>query len=537
MYERFAQNTHLALEKINPALAKEHRWGGYFSGPIGSGGKYGAMDTMHQDFGGGAGRMGAGNFETGISPEWKKRWGVTETAGTINTAREAAKVPPPTDLAKPLEGKPIEGLTPEQQKQVPTQVGPDKVTSNEALIKEAEATNMSPAEFLRRQATTRQPGEYGEAGEPGYQVAANKGNVGKGGSKGNTQPEEFTTSKGVVIKKNAETGKWEADGTPIWTPKNYNPRTYDPDMGKFDPDEEIKARDSTVFYTAPKENTQPPIYYTDPYTGDRYKETTKPIGPPAANNIPGGRKFSDDEPFLAYGFHNWAQRGKETLGGYYAVTPEGGPNAGRVYIFPHGDSGPGAGTGGRIDYNARASRIIYHDYNPVGGTRGKYLGKELPEGVTQGLQPDDDELYKKLNLPQGQIDYIHQKRIENEWPQEGSQIGQRLDKNANPLDNLEIRNDSNARASWDKPYGSNVRDLSNIPDPSERSRKQIEDLDKSGRDPQRDSDKPKESKDPEKPKQDIKDPEKADSSSDTSKETSSGDKSDATGGGQIESPA
>ena len=101
VYERFAQNTHLELEKINPELARQHRWGGYFSGAIGPGGKYGAMDLMHQDFGGGAGRMAAGNFQTGISPEWQRRWGVGQTSGTIEDARKALQTGVATRSALP----------------------------------------------------------------------------------------------------------------------------------------------------------------------------------------------------------------------------------------------------------------------------------------------------------------------------------------------------------------------------------------------------------------------------------------------------
>lgn len=83
VYERFAQDTHIALERINPALARQHRWGGYFSGAIGRGGTYGAMDLMHQDFAGGPARMAAGNFERGITAEARRRWGVRQSSSGI----------------------------------------------------------------------------------------------------------------------------------------------------------------------------------------------------------------------------------------------------------------------------------------------------------------------------------------------------------------------------------------------------------------------------------------------------------------------
>lgn len=90
MYERFAQDTHAQLLKTNPALAAQHRFGGYFSGAIGPGGKYGAMDLMHQDLAGKA--MAAGGWATGLSPEWARRWGVGEhSAGFAARQAEAAQ--------------------------------------------------------------------------------------------------------------------------------------------------------------------------------------------------------------------------------------------------------------------------------------------------------------------------------------------------------------------------------------------------------------------------------------------------------------
>jgi hypothetical protein len=113
------------------------------------------------------------------------------------------------------------------------------------------------------------------------------------------------------------------------------------------------------------------------------------------------------------------------------------------------------------------------------------------------------------------------------------------DPKANPLDNLQVYNNSDARASWDKTPGSNVRDLSSVPDPYEKSRTQVDDPDKSTKPKEgKDSDKPKETKDPDKPKDNIKDPEKADRGGDDKSDASGSDKeSDATGGGQIQSPA
>jgi hypothetical protein len=89
IYEKFAQDSHLALQKINPELARRHRWGGYFSGAIGPGGKYGAMDEMHQDLLGDRVGMAAGSWEKGIDPQWKKNWHVTDASqGIASRAKE-----------------------------------------------------------------------------------------------------------------------------------------------------------------------------------------------------------------------------------------------------------------------------------------------------------------------------------------------------------------------------------------------------------------------------------------------------------------
>jgi hypothetical protein len=114
VYEKFAQDTHLSLQKINPELAQQHRWGGYFSGPIGAGGKYGAMDLMHQDFAGGNARMAAGQWETGLHPGWQKAWGVGEHSSGIaerakNNTANAARVSPsawPEQGTKPVDYTP-----------------------------------------------------------------------------------------------------------------------------------------------------------------------------------------------------------------------------------------------------------------------------------------------------------------------------------------------------------------------------------------------------------------------------------------------
>jgi hypothetical protein len=107
IYEKFAQDTHLVLQKTNPELAAQHRWGGYFSGGLGPGGTYGAMDLMHQDFAGGDSRMAAGQWKTGLHSEWARRWGVTESSsGIADRARSNAA----TSQLSPSSGKPSQEL-------------------------------------------------------------------------------------------------------------------------------------------------------------------------------------------------------------------------------------------------------------------------------------------------------------------------------------------------------------------------------------------------------------------------------------------
>lgn len=65
-YEQFAQTARGIQMRDYPELADQFRWGGYFGGPKG---KYGAMDTMHFDLGGGRVGMGGGSWEKGLTPE------------------------------------------------------------------------------------------------------------------------------------------------------------------------------------------------------------------------------------------------------------------------------------------------------------------------------------------------------------------------------------------------------------------------------------------------------------------------------------
>jgi hypothetical protein len=147
----------------------------------------------------------------------------------------------------------------------------------------------------------------------------------------------------------------------------------------------FEATRSTIYYTGPKGSKG--ATYTDPATGQTYTDRTKPIDLPTSG-------LPSETPGIAFGYHNFPRHGRETLGGYYQVTPSAGPNAGRTFILPHSDIGPGAGRGERLDYNAPAAMQVFGTMKDTpGGAELRYLGKTLPEGVSAGLQPAPQYAY------------------------------------------------------------------------------------------------------------------------------------------------
>jgi hypothetical protein len=147
----------------------------------------------------------------------------------------------------------------------------------------------------------------------------------------------------------------------------------------------FEATRSTIYYTGPKGSKS--VTYTDPKTGQTYTDRTKPIDLPTSG-------LPSETPGIAFGYQNFPRHGRETLGGYYQVTPNAGPNAGRTFILPHSDIGPGAGRGERLDYNAPAAMQVFGTMKDApGGAELRYLGKTLPEGVSAGLQPAPQYAY------------------------------------------------------------------------------------------------------------------------------------------------
>jgi hypothetical protein len=77
-YQEYANALYQYALQSDPELAKQLRWGGYFSGDKG---KYGALDLMHFDTAGDVG-MAGGSWQGGLTPEQAKIWGL-QTGGGV----------------------------------------------------------------------------------------------------------------------------------------------------------------------------------------------------------------------------------------------------------------------------------------------------------------------------------------------------------------------------------------------------------------------------------------------------------------------
>jgi hypothetical protein len=93
-YQQYANALYQHAMQTNPELAQKLRWGGYFSGPKG---KYGAMDLMHFDVGGGA--MGGGSWAEGLTPEQAALWGLQPGGGIGAAGGAEGPVQPASNYA------------------------------------------------------------------------------------------------------------------------------------------------------------------------------------------------------------------------------------------------------------------------------------------------------------------------------------------------------------------------------------------------------------------------------------------------------
>jgi murein DD-endopeptidase MepM/ murein hydrolase activator NlpD len=229
------------------------------------------------------------------------------------------------------------------------------------------------------------------------------------------QTKEEANAPYLIDQENAQflTGKRDHSGR---VSNKIPPGTEDP----YAPTE--TDVDTSIFHTGPK-GVEPIYNVPDPQTGKIYRDTTPPLDMPASGAHP-------NEPGIAWGRKEFPKMGRETLGGYYIVTPKAGPNAGIPYVVRHTDIGPGA-PGRHIDVNAPLSRDMYRGYNPSGGMYIQYIGKDLPEGLPTGKIDPNSNIYQALKerykLSDNHTNFIEQERKRREYPQEGTQIGKRLD--------------------------------------------------------------------------------------------------------------
>lgn len=114
-YEKFAQAARQVQMEKYPELAGQFRWGGYFSGDRR---RYGAVDLMHFDLGGGGGLgMAGGSWEHGLTAAQRAIFPGAVSSGmaaATDPATTAAIVPPPTGAtvpSAPAAGKPSTGIT------------------------------------------------------------------------------------------------------------------------------------------------------------------------------------------------------------------------------------------------------------------------------------------------------------------------------------------------------------------------------------------------------------------------------------------
>jgi hypothetical protein len=77
-YQDYANAVYQQALQNDPELAKQLRWGGYFSGGRG---KYGALDLMHFDTANQSIGMGGGSWEGGLNPDQAKIWGLQAGGG------------------------------------------------------------------------------------------------------------------------------------------------------------------------------------------------------------------------------------------------------------------------------------------------------------------------------------------------------------------------------------------------------------------------------------------------------------------------
>lgn len=108
-YEQLAQAARQVQKEKYPELSNQFRWGGYFGG---SKGKYGAMDLMHFDLGGGNGLgMAGGSWDKGINPDQAALYGMkAEQPAAMAYAGGSDAKPAVGALDKLANAKPVQSI-------------------------------------------------------------------------------------------------------------------------------------------------------------------------------------------------------------------------------------------------------------------------------------------------------------------------------------------------------------------------------------------------------------------------------------------
>jgi len=99
-YEQFAKVARQVQQELYPDMNDQFRWGGYFGlDPRTGRPRYGTMDLMHFDVGGGPGLgMRGGSWEGGISPQLATYYGLQAGQGGVPAAVPAMRPARPSDV-------------------------------------------------------------------------------------------------------------------------------------------------------------------------------------------------------------------------------------------------------------------------------------------------------------------------------------------------------------------------------------------------------------------------------------------------------
>ncbi|QKD01502.1 hypothetical protein [Mesorhizobium loti] len=107
-YEQLAQAARQVQQEKYPELGDQFRWGGYFGGGKG---KYGAMDLMHFDLGGGKGLgMAGGSWDKGLNPDQAALYGMKAEPPTAMAYAGGSDAKPAVGALNKLAANPVQSV-------------------------------------------------------------------------------------------------------------------------------------------------------------------------------------------------------------------------------------------------------------------------------------------------------------------------------------------------------------------------------------------------------------------------------------------